>query len=71
MFKGLDKDGAETYDTKENAIERAKMMIEWQGDSTDKIMVHRHGVPLWLAHLVRETRLEWIGYEELVYVKRT
>ena len=67
MFKGLDeKDGAELYDTKEAAIERAKILKQWGDDPDARIMVHRKRIPLWFAHLVKETWLEWIGYEEVV-----
>ena len=66
MFVGLDtKDGAELYDTRDAAIERAKMMVQWGDDPEAKVMVHRTKIPLWLAHLVRGTRLEWIGYTEV------
>ena len=64
MFKGLDKkDGAELYDTMDEAIARAKMIIQWK-DSDTIIMVHRTWVPLWIAHLVQETPLEWVAYKE-------
>jgi len=64
MFTGFDrKDGAACYDTKENAIERAKSMIQWNGNNPkDEIWVHREKCPLWLAHLVRDTPLWRIGY---------
>ena len=66
MFTGFsEKDGAALYDTKEAAIERAKMMRQWDNNPTAAIMVHRKRIPLWLAHLVRETPLEWIGYRKL------
>jgi hypothetical protein len=66
MFVGFDeKDGAALYDSKEAAIERAKMLLEWDDDPDAKIMVHRKWVPLWIAHLFMETKLEWIGYSEL------
>ena len=65
MFVGFDeKDGAPLYDSKEAAIERAKMMVKWT-DPDAKIIVHREYIPLWLAHLVRETPFEWVGYKEL------
>ena len=64
MFVGFDeKDGAPLYDSKEAAIERAKMMQKWY-DPDAKIMVLRTRFPLWLAHLVQETPLEWIAYKE-------
>lgn len=63
MFKGLDTDGAELYDTKEAAIERARMLVEWN-DPTAKIMIHRRGVPLWFAHLVQGTWFECLAYSE-------
>lgn len=66
MFVGLDpKDGAALYDTKQAAIERAKMLVSWGSDPDAKIMIHRKYVPLWLAHLVQETSLEFIGYKQL------
>jgi hypothetical protein len=60
-----EEDGEPTYDTKEVAIERARQMIAWGGDPSDKIFVHRKGVPLWFAHLVCETPLQWLAYTEL------
>jgi hypothetical protein len=66
MFTGFDeKDGEPLYDTKEAAIERAKQMRQWGGDPDAKIMIHRKHVPLWFAHLVQETRLEFLAYSEL------
>ena len=65
MFKGFDQDGTEVYDTKEAVIERAKMLVKWDPDPNAKVMLHRKRIPLWLAHLVQGTFLEWIGYEEL------
>jgi len=66
-FKGFDpKDGADLYDTKEEAIARARMLIQWHGDpAIDKIMVHRKRVPLWVAHLFRAIGIDWIGYKEV------
>ena len=65
MFIGFDeKDGAALYDTHEAAIERARQMIQWGDDPDAKVMVHREWVPLWIAHLVQETSLEWVGYKE-------
>ena len=37
MFKGFDKDGEAPYDSKESALERAKMLIEWDPDPESKI----------------------------------
>ena len=65
-FTGFDeKDGEPLYDTKESAIERAKMMKTWRDDPDAKIFVHRKSIPLWFAHLVQETRFQWLAYEEL------
>jgi hypothetical protein len=64
-FTGFDVDGSALYDTKEAAIERAKMLKAWDSDPDTKIMVHRKRVPLWFAHLVRETCFEWLAYKEL------
>jgi len=65
-FTGFDeKDGSALYDTKESAIERARMLKTWDPDPNTKIMVHRKSVPLWFAHLVRGTVLEWLAYTEL------
>jgi len=65
-FSGFsEEDGEPTYDTKEAAIERARQMIAWQGEPGDVIFVHRKNVPLWFAHLVRETPLQWLAYTEL------
>lgn len=65
MFIGFDeKDGAALYDSKESAIERAKILRAWGSDPDVKILVHREEIPLWLAHLVRGTWFQWIGYKE-------
>ena len=65
MFVGFDKkDGSALYETQEAAIERARQMIQWGDDPDAKVMVHRKWVPLWIAHLVQETSLEWVGYKE-------
>ncbi len=66
-FTGFDeKDGSPRYDTKESAIERARTMIQWKGDNpNDEIWVQREKVPLWLAHLFRDTPLSWIGYYKI------
>jgi hypothetical protein len=68
MFTGFDPtDGEPLYDTKEAALERAKQMISWNpSPEGDTIWVHRKGVPLWFAHLVRDTwfrRLAYTKYE--------
>lgn len=64
-FTGLDpKDGEPLYDTLDSAIERAKMMKAWDPDPNTKIFIHRKRVPLWFAHLVRETPLQWLAYME-------
>lgn len=65
MFIGFDKNGDALYDTKESAIERAKMLKTWDSDPDTKIMIHRKNVPLRFAHLVRGTWLERLAYEEL------
>lgn len=65
-FSGFDeKDGEPLYDTKEAAIERARQIIAWGDDPDAKIRVHRKSVPLWFAHLVRDTWLYWLAYTEL------
>jgi hypothetical protein len=68
MFTGFDPiDGEPLYDTKEAALERAKQMIAWNPDLDGAtIWVHKNGVPLWFAHLVRDTwfrRLAYTKYE--------
>jgi hypothetical protein len=66
MFTGFDEeDGAPLYDTKESAIERAKMLKAWDPDPDAKIFVHRKGVPLWFAHLVLDTPFQFLAYTEL------
>lgn len=66
MFKGIDEsDGAELYSSKEEAIARARMRRDWDGDPDSKVMMQRSGVPLWFAHLVRETPLEFLAYREI------
>jgi hypothetical protein len=65
-FTGFDeKDGEPLYDTKEAAIERAKMMKAWDSDPDTKIFIHRKGVPLWFAHLARDTWFQKLAYTEL------
>lgn len=65
-FTGFsEEDGEPLYDTKESAIERAKMMVAWGDDPGAKIFVHRKRVPLWFAHLVQDTPLQWLAYTEL------
>lgn len=64
-FKRFDEKGDALYDTKESAIERAKMMKAWGNDPDAKIMLHRKSVPLWFAHLVRQTPFEWLAYTEV------
>lgn len=66
MFTGFDKkDGAALYDTKESAIERARMLKKWDPDPNCKIFIHRKQVPLWFAHLVQETPFQWLAYKEI------
>lgn len=65
-FTGFDEeDGAPLYDTKEAAIERAKQMRTWDNDPDTQIWVHRKSVPLWLAHLVRDTPFRRLAYIRL------
>jgi|HubBroStandDraft_3_1064219.scaffolds.fasta_scaffold2595296_1 hypothetical protein len=65
-FVGFDpKDGEPLYDTKEAAIERAKMMKKWDNDPDAKILVHKKGIPLWFAHLVQDTWFRGLAYTEL------
>ena len=63
-FEGFDEeDGAPLFDSKEAAIERCRMIQNWDPDAV--IFIHRKGVPLWLAHLLQNTPLRWIGYKKL------
>ena len=65
-FKGFsEEDGEPLYDTKEAAIERAKQMIAWHGEPDTVIFVHRKHVPLWIAHMLQDTALQWLAYTEL------
>jgi hypothetical protein len=65
-FQGFDeKDGEPLYDTKEAAIERAKQMRTWSGEPDVQIWIHRKRVPLWFAHLIRNTPLRWLAYTRL------
>lgn len=63
MFVGFDNDGEARYDSKEAAIERAKQIAQFKGYAGTDIVIQRAHVPLWFAHLVRETWLEWLAYE--------
>jgi hypothetical protein len=67
-FSGFDpEDGAALYDTKEAAIERAKQMIAWNPDPKgDEIWIHKKSVPLWFAHLVRDTWFRRLAYTKLI-----
>jgi hypothetical protein len=57
MFTGFDPmDGSPLYE-----------MIAWDPDPEGAIWIHKKGVPLWFAHLVRDTwfiRLAYTKYEE-------
>lgn len=65
-FTGFsEEDGEPSYDTRESAIERAKQMRTFGNNPRATIMVHRKWLPLWFAHLVKNTPLEFLGYEEL------
>ena len=65
-FTGFDeKDVAPLYDTIESAIDRAKMLKDWNADPEAQIFIHRKKVPLWFAHLVRETPFQWLAYKKL------
>jgi hypothetical protein len=65
-FTGFDeKDGAPLYDTIESAIDRAKMLKDWNADPEAQIFIHRKKAPLWFAHLVRETPFQWLAYKKL------
>lgn len=66
MFTGFDpNDGAPLFDTQEAATERAKMLKAWDADDDTRIFIHIKGVPLWFAHLVRDTSFWWLAYTEL------
>lgn len=53
-------------DTKEACIARVKQMQQYQEELRDyAVMIQRDRCPNWLAHLVRETPLEFIGYYAL------
>jgi hypothetical protein len=64
MFSGWNKDGEALYDTKQSAIERAVQMKIWDDEPDTAIMIHRQRIPLWFAHLVRETWFERLAYYE-------
>ena len=65
MFVGFDEtDGSDLYDTKDAAIERAKILKKWGDDPNAKIFIHREWIPLWLAHLLQETWFQWVAYRE-------
>jgi len=64
-FLGFDeKDGEPLYDSKESAIDRAKMMRTWGRNPDAVIAVQRRWAPGWFAHLVRETLFEFLAYYE-------
>jgi hypothetical protein len=65
-FSGWSDDGEATFDSKEAAIERAKMMREWECEPTARVMVQRFKwLPLWIIHLLQGTWLEKIAYYEV------
>ena len=65
MFLGFDEKGTPLYDTRDAAIERAKQIRQYGDDPDAQILICREQVPYWLRYLVRNTRLEWIGYKPL------
>ena len=60
MFVGFNKNGEDLYDTKEAAIDRAKMLIAHNGPAD--ILVQKEEIPLWFAHLVKGTWFERFAY---------
>lgn len=65
MFSGFDEDGSACYNSKEAALERAKMIQAWNPEIKYLIFTQRDNVPLWFAHLVRGTMFEFLAYREL------
>ena len=63
MFTGFDEDGDPLFDSREAAIKFARMKVQW-GNQDTKIMVQKERVPLWFAHLVKETWFEFLAYKE-------
>lgn len=63
-FSGFNDGGEALYDTKDAAIERAKMMHAWDGNTNGKIMVQKN-IPLWFDHLIKGTWFERLAYYEL------
>lgn len=64
-FTGFDeRDGAALYDTKEAAIQRARMLKQWNEPDAE-IWVQRKHFPTWLAHLIRDTWFRRLAYTRL------
>lgn len=64
-FSGFNEDGEPCYDSKEAAIERARQMAAFEGEPDQPIFIQRDWAPLWLAHLLQGTFLEFLCYEKL------
>lgn len=63
MFLGIEDDDAEVYDSRESALERARMLAHLHGGL--KIMEQRRFAPNWLAALVRYTPLDFLAFVEV------
>lgn len=63
MFLEIDEEGAEIYDSRETALERARMLAYLHGGL--KIMEQRRFAPNWLANLVRYTPLDFLAFVEV------
>jgi hypothetical protein len=67
MFKGIDKDDREIYDTRDEAIYRANMLAAWSKEPSH-VFAEREWVPTWLQwarDLFRSTPLEFLFYERM------
>jgi len=65
-FVGFDKeDGEPLYDTKEAAIERARMLKKWNDPDAQLWILRDKRIPLWFAHLVRDTWFMQLAYTRI------
>lgn len=64
MFLEIDDNGDEIYDSRESALERARMLARLHGGLT--ILEQRRFAPNWFAHMVRGSWFEFFAYCKVV-----
>lgn len=63
-FSGFDEEGNPKFDTKEDCIAWSREHLRLEGDPDAIIMIQRDWAPLWFAHLVQMTPLEFLAWYE-------